>query len=338
MRILVIRAGALGDTAYASSIIDPLILTYGKAITIDWAAKSGMGALFQDDPRINRIFELKSRRSPFPINPQKWALVKASWEKPYDLVVNLETGSLFDTVMRLLKAKQKVGSPYDHFKVPPEKHAVEHLHVIYKNFMKDNALKIAQPHLQGTKPSLVMEKFGLTQGYVVFAPSNSHHNASSAINHRAWPMPYWLTLIRELSKTSRQVVLIGGKNEDKHFAPLKPLPNTVIYLVGKTPLPDLIGLIQGAALLVSTDTGPSHIAAAVNTPVYALIGPTNFKQTGPFKTQQNLIKILSANLPCSPCYHTPALSQCRDNQCMKKITPETVLTTILDPLKCRKSL
>lgn len=330
MRILVIRAGALGDTAYASSIIDPLMLSYGKTTAIDWVAKSGMGALFQNDPRINRIFELKSRRSPFFMNPKKWALVKTSWEKPYDLVVNLETGSLFDTVMRLMKAKQKIGSPYARFEVSPEKHAVEHLHVIYKSFMKEDALKIARPHLRGTKLPIIMEHFGLKKDYIVLAPSNSHHNASSAINHRAWPMPHWLTLIQQLSKTSRQVVLIGGKNEDKHFAQLNPLPDKVISLVGKTKLPDLIGLIAGAALLVSTDTGPSHIAAAVNTPVYALIGPTDFKRTGPYKTVNNTIKILSANLPCSPCYHTPALSQCQDNQCMKNIAPETVLAAILN--------
>jgi len=330
MRILVIRAGALGDTAYASSIIDPLIFSYGKTTTIDWVAKSGMGALFQNDPRIHRVFELKSRRSPFLINPKKWVLVKASWEKPYDLVVNLETGPLFNTVMRFLKAKQKVGSPYAHFKFAPGKHAVEHLSVIYKSFLKDEALKMAQPHLQGADSSDVIERFGLKKDYLVLAPSNSHHNASSTINHRAWPIAHWKTLIQALSKNSQQVVLIGGKNEDAHFAPLSPLPKNVISLVGKTSLPDLIGLITGATLLVSTDTGPSHIAAAVNTPVYALIGPTDFEQTGPFKTEHNVIKILRANLPCSPCYRTPALSQCQDNQCMKDITPETVLAAILD--------
>lgn len=328
MRILVIRAGALGDTAYATSIIEPLRHSYGKTAIIDWVAKSGMGALFRNDPRINHVFELKSRRSPFFINPRKWAIVKTSWENPYDLVVNLETGPLFDTVMRLVKAKQKVGSPYAHFNIEAGKHAVEHLHVIYKSFMADDALKMAQPHLRGTEPTVVMERFGLKKNYIVLAPSNSHHNASTAINHRAWPISHWKTLIQQLAADSKQVVIIGGKNEDAYFAQLNPLPEAVISLAGKTDLPDLIGLITGAALLITTDTGPSHIAAAVNTPVYALIGPTHFKQTGPFKTPKNTIKILSAHLPCSPCYQTPARLQCRDNQCMKAITPAYVLEVL----------
>lgn len=328
MRILIIRAGALGDTAYATSIIEPLRQSYGKMVLIDWVAKSGMGALFLKDPRINHVFELKSRRSPFFINPKKWAVVKASWENPYDLVVNLETGPLFDTVMRLVKAKQKVGSPYAHFNTPAGKHAVEHLHVIYKSFMPDDVIKIAQPHLYGTEPSAVMNRFQLKKNYIVLAPSNSHYNTNSAINHRAWPISHWKTLIQQLAADSKQVVIIGGKNEKAYFAQLNPLPETVISLTGKTDLPDLIGLITGAAMLITTDTGPSHIAAAVNTPVYALIGPTNFKQTGPFKTQKNTIKILNAHLPCSPCYQTPVLLQCRDNKCMKAITPAHVLEVL----------
>ncbi len=330
MRILIIRAGALGDTAYASSIIDPIIFTYGKAITIDWVAKSGIGSLFQSDPRINRIFELKSRRSPFFINPRKWAIVTASWKNPYDLIVNLETGPLFNTVMRLVKAKQKIGSPYKHFRVPTGKHAVEHLHVIYKSFMKDDAIKIAQPHLEGTASVDVINSFGLRKDYIVLAPSNSHHNASSGINHRAWPVSHWKQLIHSLSGISKQVVIIGSHKEGTYFAQLDPLPDAVVSLVGKTNIPDLIGLISGAALLITTDTGPSHIAAAVNTPVYALIGPTNFRQTGPFKTEKNIIRILSSNLPCSPCYNTPVLSQCQDNQCMKTITPERVIAAIME--------
>ncbi len=328
MRILVIRAGALGDTAYSSSIIEPLRHTYGETVTIDWAAKSGMGSLFKADPRINHVFELKSRRSPFFINPKKWAIVMAACENPYDLVVNLEMGSLFDTVMRLLKAKQKIGSPYTHFKGLNGKHAVEQLHVIYKSFMEDSALKIAEPRLQGTEISLILEQFGLKKNYIILAPSNSHHNTSSSINHRAWPIQHWKNLIQQLVQAKKQVVLIGGKNESRYFAQLNPLPKSVISLAGKTDLHDLVGLITGAALLITTDTGPSHIAAAVNTPVYALIGPTNFKETGPFQTKHNRIKILSADLPCSPCYHTPVLSQCRDNQCMKDITPEKILATL----------
>jgi ADP-heptose:LPS heptosyltransferase len=55
--------------------------------------------------------------------------------------------------------------------------------------------------------------------------------------------------------------------------------------------------------VITIDTGPVHIAAAIDTPILAIIGPTDFRRAGPYKTNRNKISILSANLPCSPCYH-----------------------------------
>ena len=126
-RILVIRAGALGDTAYASSIIEPLRRTYGENTIIDWVAKAGIGKLFSEDARIRHVFELKSRRSPLLANKGKLQIIKQSFREPYDLVVNLELGSIFDTTLRLTRAQQKIGSPYQHFTEPKSTHAVENL-------------------------------------------------------------------------------------------------------------------------------------------------------------------------------------------------------------------
>lgn len=324
-RILVIRAGALGDTAYASSIIEPLRHLYGKDVCIDWVAKAGIGKLFAADPRINKIFELKSRRRPLPFNPRKFDIIRHSFKQPYDLIVNLELGSLFDNVMRLARATHKIGSPFEHFKEPPETHAVENLHIIYRSFMDDAAIQLATPSLKGTEPEKVRNKLGLQQHYIILSPSNSHHKAAPEKNYRAWPIQHWRELMEKLANQTTQVVMIGGNNERDYFSLLEPIPENIISLVGKTNFPDLIGLITGARALITTDTGPAHIASAVNTPVYAMIGPTNYKRTGPYPTADNDIHILSTKLPCSPCYHTPRFTECEQNRCMIEITPERVL-------------
>jgi len=107
------------------------------------------------------------------------------------------------------------------------------------------------------------------------------------------------------------------------------LAENIISLVGKTNFPELISLIDAANSLVVTDTGTAHIAAAVDTQVYALIGPTNFKRTGPYKTETNKVTILSSHAECSPCYHTEKMHSCRDNKCMIEIKPEDVFKNIL---------
>ncbi|WP_455197618.1 glycosyltransferase family 9 protein, partial [Kaarinaea lacus] len=157
-KVLVIRAGALGDTAYASSIIEPLRHQYGNDVIIDWVAKSGVGKLFAQDSRIRRIFELKSRRSPLLFNKGKRQIITQSFREPYDLLVNLELGAIFDNTLRLTQAKQKIGSPYQHFKEPAETHAVENLHIIYRQFLNQDVMQYAYPNLQGVDPAKVKEK------------------------------------------------------------------------------------------------------------------------------------------------------------------------------------
>ena len=327
-KVLVIRAGALGDTAYASSIIEPLRHQYGNDVIIDWVAKSGIGKLFAQDSRIRRVFELKSRRSPLLFNKGKREIITQSFREPYDLVINLELGSIFDTTLRLTQAKQKIGSPYQHFKEPAETHAVENLHIIYRQFLNQDVMQYAYPKLQGVDPAKVKEKFQLNERYLVLVPSNSHFKAAPESNYRAWPIAHWKELIKTLCQSELQVVIIGGRNEADYFKLLDPLPENICNLVGKTNFPELIGLISGAKAVISTDTGPAHIAGAVNTPVYAIIGPTNFKRTGPYATPDNEIHILSANLPCSPCYHTQRFKDCPKNQCMYEVTPAQVIEAL----------
>ena len=329
IRILVIRAGQLGDTVFASSIIKPLRNHFGNDTVIDWVAKSGMGKIFDEDPRINRIFNMKTRKTPFFINSTKQQIIFSALLNPYDYIINLELGSIFNDVVRLTRAKYKVGMPYKHFTEPAETHAVENLHLIYESFLNNEDMAVAQPSLIGLNNSTLKEKFNLPEKYIVLSPSNSHHNKKSSINLRAWPVEHWKKLFSLLEEKNINAVMVGAESEGPYFNQLEPLPKNMISLVGKTSFPELIGLIEGADSLVVTDTGTAHIAAAVDTSVYALIGPTNFKRTGPYQTSTNKVTILSSGAECSPCYHTEMMRTCQDNKCMTEIKPEEVISTII---------
>ncbi|WP_455203606.1 glycosyltransferase family 9 protein [Kaarinaea lacus] len=328
-RVLVIRAGQLGDTVCASSIIEPLRSMYGNDVVIDWVAKAGIGRVFAADPRINQVYELSSRRAPLLFNRAKFNVVLASLRQSYNLVVNLELGGFFDNTVRLLKADKKIGRPYQLFSEPPETHAVENLHLIYKSFMSADALSLAVPKMIGTDEKLIRQRYPLAARYIVLVPSNSHHKLPPERNFRNWPVAHWRELLKILAEADRQVVLVGGKNENEYFKLLKPYPYNVLDLSGKTAFPDLVGVLAVADVVVSTDTGPAHIAAAVSTPVVALIGPTNPKRTAPYRTKDSAVQVLSANLPCSPCYHSPRFQACKKNQCMYDIEPDQVRDAVV---------
>ena len=296
---------------------------------IDWVAKAGMGKIFENDPRINHIFNLKMRKMPFYLNPAKLKIIFSSLFNPYDHIINLELGSLFNDIVRFTRARNKVGMPYRHFTEPAETHAVENLHLIYASFLNKEDMALAQPSLMGSNFFELRKKFSLEDKFIVLSPSNSHHNKKSSLNLRAWPVEHWKTLFALLQKNDVNAVMVGAASEQTYFDKLEPLPSNITSLVGKTTFPELISLIQGAEGLVVTDTGTAHIAAAVDASVYALIGPTNYKRTGPYQTKSNQVTILKSNVACSPCYHTDKMHMCKDNICMTKITPNEVLASIL---------
>jgi len=169
----------------------------------------------------------------------------------------------------------------------------------------------------------IKNKFNLPNNYIVVSPSNSH-NKKKRLNYRAWPHKNWKEFLNLLPK-DKKVILIGAKGEEEFFEPLKPYNSNIIDLVGKVSISQMIAVLENAKALVVTDTGTAHIASAINTPVFCLIGPTPAFQTGPYKTPFNEVTIISAGLKCSPCYKTEVMKVCKDNVCMKNIEPSKVV-------------
>ena len=321
--VLIIRSGALGDLVYATSILDALIMQYGKDIKIDWVTTPSSGTLFKKDPRVNHIFPLTHRKLPNILSSEKRTIINYSKKHIYDLAINLETGKSFANLLQDVHAKNKLGTPYTS-PTSGKPHMVEIIKRIYSDAISSDILEKAAPRLIGSTFT-DLEKYNLPNKYLVLNPSNSH-NARHKLNYRAWPKEHWIELINELS--DQNLVIIAGKGEEEYFKSMRPFPSHVIDLIGKTSLIDLVGIIQNATAIVTTDTGPAHIASAVNTDTHVLIGPTNVNLTGPYQTPNNKISILSANLSCSPCYNTNVMKACSDNRCMREIPVKSVLDSL----------
>jgi 3-deoxy-D-manno-octulosonic-acid transferase/heptosyltransferase-1 len=147
------------------------------------------------------------------------------------------------------------------------------------------------------------------------------------------PMARWITklwdeerfagLAQKLSdELSCNVLFTGGRSDhaviERIVAGLNPQP---LNLAGKTTLKELAYLYTRCRLVVTTDTGPMHIAAAMGVPVVALFGPTAPWRTGPYGKGHTVIR---KNLDCSPCFR----KKCSNLTCMKGITVEEVFDTI----------
>lgn len=323
MKVLVIRCGALGDLVYATSVIDALKREFGEATIIDFICTPGSGSLFLKDPRVRKIYPLKHNKIPLFLSKQKRDIVSASRDEPYDLLINFEWGKQFQSLLKAIVATKKSGALIDTITFNEHHvHMVDIVKAFFEPLVSPAIFKTSYPRLVGSSVDQIRASYSLKTPYLILSPSNSHQKKNT-LNYRAWENEKWKLLIEQLNDRI-QLVVIGSLGEDDFFNLLRPFPSGVIDLVGKTPLSDLIGVIEGAEGLVATDTGTAHIASAVNTEVFALIGPTPAEMTGPYQSPNNRVHIISANLECSPCYKTDMMKNCQDNLCMKAIRVEDV--------------
>ena len=98
-----------------------------------------------------------------------------------------------------------------------------------------------------------------------------------------------------------------------------------VNLEGQTTLRDLAYLYSLSRLLITTDSGPMHIAAAMNTPTVALFGPTDPSRTGPYGNGHTIVR---KEMPCSPCF----LKKCDTKRCMEEIGVDEVFEAVKESI------
>lgn len=327
-RILILRCGALGDLVYATSVIDALRTQYGEKIVIDFICTPGTAKLFEHDTRIHHVFPLKHKKLPIWLSPQKLSIIRHSQQNPYDLFISFESGKQFKTLIKNIQAKHKTGMGI--LETPRQNNPLnrgESIKRFYRDIIDPIILSKAKPFLIGIPKALLTLKISLPENAIVIAPSNSH-NQKKGLNYRAWDFEHWKVLIQTLS-VNTTVIIVGAKGEEAFFDEIKPYPETnVIDLVGKLSIAELITVVQNADALICTDSATGHVGAAVDTPTFVLMGPNDPITDSPFQSDTNAVFPISLQLPCSPCYKTEIMKQCKKNICMEQITPQMVLDSL----------
>lgn len=160
---------------------------------------------------------------------------------------------------------------------------------------------------------------------------------AGATNSRAkqWPPDRFAALADRLVQTTEaRIALIGAASERdtaSHVIEKMKTPGA-INLAGQTSMAALIGLLAQSDLVVSNDTGPAHIAAALGRPTLTIFGPTNEFETAPTGPSAQLIRV--EGLECARCMHR----ECPiDHPCMTQLSPEQVFDRAREMLRTSKS-
>jgi heptosyltransferase-2 len=141
-------------------------------------------------------------------------------------------------------------------------------------------------------------------------------------NSRAkrWPVEWYAALGDRLAEEmGAKILLIGAHDElEVSRAVSRQMRHTAIVLTGETDLAQLTAVLSIVDLLITNDTGPAHISAALERPTLVIFGPTDPRTTRPFSVSAEIVR----NPPdCAPCM----LRDCPiDHRCMTGITPDEV--------------
>lgn len=142
-----------------------------------------------------------------------------------------------------------------------------------------------------------------------------------SINSRAkrWPAERFATLADLLIDANVQVLLIGSAEElEVSEEVAQRMGHQPIMLTGRTSLSEAVEILDAVDLLVTNDTGPAHIAAALGRPTLVVFGPTNPLTTQPLSP---FAEIVRHPPECAPCM----LRDCPiDHRCMTAISPAEV--------------
>ena len=150
---------------------------------------------------------------------------------------------------------------------------------------------------------------------------------------KRWPVERFISAAAEIQKLTRCTWLIVGGASDvatasnvaSALAQTPGAATSILNLAGKTTLRELCVLLKHCRVLLTNDSGPMHLAAAVGTPVVVPFGSTSPEMTGPGLPGDPKHRILYARAPCSPCF----LRECPiDFRCMNAIGKDGVVEAV----------
>jgi len=282
MNILIVRLGALGDVVHAVPAAAALRKAY-PAARIDWLVEARHRALVDLVTAVDRVLVLE--RATW----DGWmSAIQELRKTSYDVAIDLQglmksavfaraSGAARVVGFSIWHLREKTARPFYTATAEPEM-----THVIRKNLQLLRAVGVNDNEIRfplATPPSAALDRVRLESGDRRFALINP----GAAWPNKRWPPERFGEVASFLSDACGVMpFVLWGPDEESLARSVVGASGGVARLAPATTIADLVALSRAAALVVSGDTGPLHIATAVGTPTVGLFGPTDPGRNGPW--------------------------------------------------------
>lgn len=328
MKVLILKPSSLGDVVQALPVLR-MIKLHWPAAEVYWWIETNSAALLEGDPDLAGIIPFDRKRWGNPLNVNEvWKCISEIRSHRFDLVIDLQALVRSGAIAWLANGAFTVGLQdwrelalgfYDSSvrRPSPTTHAVdwylEVLKVLRVPVRWDFDWLPRRSHLAGE----LKETWNLNGNTIVLQPGARWLN-------KRWPLAHFTEVVRLLharDEGTKFVILGGVADKELGETICEAAPAACLDLTGRTTLPEAVELIRASKLMLTNDTGPMHIAAALGKPVVGLFGPTNPARTGPYGQQQFTLQ--RDELGCVPCLKNYC-SNPEPLACLRGISPARV--------------
>ena len=342
MNILVVKPSSLGDIIHTFPAVALIRRRYPEA-GIYWVASQAFVGIITLFPAVNGVIVFRRERLGQLRNcPEALTFLRELRQRPYDIAVDFQGLLRSGLITRVSGARRRIGFREaregarlfysEKVAVPPTvKHAVDR-----NVFLVRSALGITEPM---SIPDLVSPREAVEAARELWGrqPFAANGPVLAVAPAARWPSKTWppAFFAEVISRVAREIEGVRcwllGTHDERVVADavagacsgLKP-----VNLAGETALATLVELLRGSGVLLTNDSGPMHLAAALRVPTVALVGPTDPELTGPYGDRHAVFR---GQCPHSPCRHRRC--PLPDRACIANVAAADVAAAVVQFLR-----
>jgi heptosyltransferase I len=292
-RIAIVMMSAAGDVVHTLPVLNA-IKRHHPGSRVTWVLQPGPASLVLGHPAVDEILLFDRSR--------KWRaftdIREALATRQFDLVINLQVYFKAGIVTSFVRAPVKLGFDrrrardlnwvFTNRKIPP--HANQHVQDQYFEFLRE--LGIPHEPIEWNLGPWPSEKSWQRDFFAPFEKPAVAMVVATSKPEKDWHPERWADVADALWYDFRlEPVIVGGRSPRELHAErvimerARHAPRTALG----SGLRKLVAILDGSALAIAPDTGPLHMAVAIERPVISLMGYTNPRRTGPYRKYHDLI-------------------------------------------------
>jgi 3-deoxy-D-manno-octulosonic-acid transferase/heptosyltransferase-1 len=349
VKILIVKLSAIGDVIHTLPALNAIRRHYPEA-HITWLVEEAAADLVRGHRALDRVIVSGRKRWLAQLKTcqrrQALAEIRAFWQDlrdtRYDIVLDFQSLLKSGLLVWLAHGRRKIGFGK----------GMQHQEHSYL-FLNERVPPVDMEVHALTRGLMLLDAIGIHDREAVYhvpVSDGDRRRVQRLLNEQDIdgrrqlvainPVALWETKLWRNHRFARvadrlvrddhvDVVFTGGPDDRQVVESiLEMMTVPAANLAGWTSLTQLAALYRQSAVLITTDTGPMHLAAAVGTPVVALFGPTAPWRTGPYGAGHRIVRTAPS---CSPCFKRQCdIHRCR---CMTDIRVEHVLAAARDVLE-----